>query len=130
MRRRKVFTERAQELRRQQTDAERKLWSRLRNRQLSGFKFRRQFPVGQYILDFVCLDRKLAIELDGGQHAEQVPYDDRRRIFLEAEGFTVLRFWNPTVFLETEGVLETILAALEPPSPARRGRGRPPEAAG
>ncbi len=114
---REVFTERARELRSQQTEAERKLWSRLRSRQLAGFKFRRQYAIGKYIVDFVCLERQLAIELDGGQHAEQLEYDHLRSEFLKAAGFDVLRFWNPTVFLETDGVLETILAALESPSP-------------
>ena len=110
---RKVFTKRARELRKKQTDAEWKLWSRLRNRQLSGYKFRRQFAVGPYVVDFVCLERRLAIELDGGQHSEREVYDQRRTKFLAAEGFEVLRFWNPIVFEETDAVLATILHALE-----------------
>ena len=110
---RKVLTKRARELRRDQTDAEWKLWSRLRNRQLSGYKFRRQFAVGKYIVDFVCLERRLVIELDGGQHSEQEAYDERGTKFLAAEGFEVLRIWNPIVFEETDGVLSTILDALE-----------------
>ena len=110
---RKVFTERARELRKSQTDAEWKLWSRLRNRQLGGYKFRRQFAVGRYIVDFVCLERRIAIQLDGGQHSEQDGYDPRRTKFLTAEGFEVLRFWNPIVFQETDAVLSTILDALE-----------------
>lgn len=77
------------------------------------YKFRRQFAVGRYIVDFVCLERRIAIELDGGQHSEQEGYDQRRTKFLTAEGFEVLRFWNPIVFQETDAVLSTILDALE-----------------
>jgi len=87
---RKVFTERARELRKNQTDVEWKLWSRLRNRQLGGYKFRRQFAVGRYIVDFVCLERRIAIQLDGGQHSEQEGYDQLRTKFLTSEGFEVL----------------------------------------
>lgn len=75
-------------------------------------KFRRQHVVGYYIVDFVCLEQKLVIELDGGQHAEQVGYDARRTAFLEGEGFRVMRFWNNQVLAETESVLDEIRAAL------------------
>ena len=110
---RKVYTERARELRKNQTGAEWKLWSRLRNRQLTGLKFRRQYAIGGYIVDFVCLERGLVIELDGGQHAKQEDYDQGRTEFLAARGFKLLRFWNPIVFEDTDAVLETILEALE-----------------
>lgn len=98
----------ARKLRKQQTNAERLLWGRLRNRQMAGCKFRRQFPIGVYVVDFVCLERRLIIELDGGQHAEAVSYDKTRTRFLEGQGFTVVRFWNNEVFSETDGVLQRI----------------------
>ena len=90
------------------TDAERALWRQLRCRQLGGYKFRRQQPVGQYIVDFVCLERRVIIELDGGQHAKQVGYDAERTAWLESQGFRVLRFWNNQVFQELEGVKTAI----------------------
>ncbi len=116
--------QRARELRRDATDAEKLLWHLLRNRQLMGHKFRRQHPIGSYILDFYCHEANLAIELDGGQHAEekQAQYDLERTSNLEAEGIRVLRFWNHQTLTETEAVLEMILDAL-PPSPAGRGAG-------
>ena len=119
---------RARRLRRDQTDAERKLWFALRNRQLDGFKFSRQMPIGSYIADFVCRREKLIIELDGGQHAAQVARDARRTAFLEARGFNVLRFWNNDVLMNMEGVLEMIRAALPetprfPPHPDPLPRG-------
>ncbi len=87
------------------TDAERKLWSKLRDRRLEG-KFRRQFPIGPYVVDFVCLSHKLVIELDGGQHAEQLDYDNQRTEYLEHFGFRVLRFWNTDVFFQFDALLE------------------------
>jgi len=104
----------ARALRKSQTDAEAILWSRLRNRQVAGRKFRRQVPLLGYIADFASLDSKLIIELDGGQHAEQVEADERRTRELEAVGFIVLRFWNADVFSNLDGVLETIHATLKP----------------
>jgi len=103
---------RARTLRKNQTDAEKLLWRHLRNRQANGWKFRRQHVIGQYIVDFACLERKLIIELDGGQHAGQVGYDKARTAFLESKGFRVMRFWNNTVLAETNAVLEAIYAAL------------------
>ncbi len=91
---------------------ERLLWSRLRGRQLGGFKFRRQVPVDRYVADFACIEAKVIVELDGGQHADQIDYDAARTLVLEQAGFEVLRFWNPRVREEIEGVLEEILAAL------------------
>jgi very-short-patch-repair endonuclease len=99
-------------LRANATDAERLLWSRLRRRQLAGFKFRRQHQVGLYICDFACLDPLIVVELDGSQHAENLAYDSRRDQFLKSAGFEVLRFWNDDVTRHTEQVLDTIYAAL------------------
>ncbi len=82
----------ARNLRQLATDAEHRLWQRLRNRQVCGAKFRRQHPVPPYIVDFVCLEKKLVIEADGGQHIEQQTYDEKRTAFLQAQGFRVLRF--------------------------------------
>ena len=101
-------------LRKSQTDAEAILWSRLRNRQMAGRKFRHQVPLLGYVADFASLDAKLIIELDGGQHAEQVEADKRRSRALEAAGFLVLRFWNADAFTDLEAVLETIRATLKP----------------
>ena len=93
-----------------------------------GLKFKRQKPMGRYIVDFVCLERCLIIELDGGQHAEQVTYDRHRDAWLRSEGYTVLRFWNNDVMQQLEGVLEQIRCALSPgPSPTS-GRGEDPRA--
>jgi very-short-patch-repair endonuclease len=85
----------------------------LRNRKIAGCKFRRQVPIDRYFADFACLDAKLIVELDGGQHAEQVAYDAGRTEALEAAGWTVLRFWNGQVLTNPEGVAMTIRAALE-----------------
>lgn len=113
----------AKVLRRNQTDAEQKLWYHLRAHRFMGRKFKRQKPVGRYIVDFVCLEEKLIVELDGGQNVERVAYDHERDTWLRNEGYTVLRFWNHEVLGEMEGVLERIRLALSPsPSPAS-GRG-------
>lgn len=101
----------ARRLRRQSTDVEAKLWFYLRNRQLSEAKFRRQFPVGPYIADFCCFERKLIIELNGSQHADNVK-DEARTEYLVAHGFKVLRFWNREINQNLDGVLETIFAEL------------------
>ena len=104
----------ARQLRGTQTDAENLLWQILRDRRFCGFKFRRQHPVGSYILDFYCHDAQLAIELDGGGHAveEQMEYDQQRTKDLAGAGIRVLRFWNNQVFKQTEAVLESIYEAL------------------
>ena len=104
----------ARELRQKQTDAERALWFRLRNKQLECVKFRRQQPVGPYIVDFVNLEEKLVIEIDGGQHNEQEirKHDEDRTSWLEERGYRVLRFWNNDVLLNIEGVLERIRESL------------------
>ncbi|WP_218628088.1 endonuclease domain-containing protein [Variovorax sp. dw_954] len=103
---------RAKALRAVPTDAETLLWYHLRDRRPSGFKFRRQRPIGPYFADFACLEARLVIELDGGQHADAVEYDQRRTDLIQAEGFRVLRFWNNEVLGQTEAVLEVILRAL------------------
>ncbi len=105
---------RAKQLRKSQTDAEAILWSQLRGRLMAGRKFRRQVPLFDYIADFACLEAKLIIELDGGQHAEQVAKDEKRTRELEAAGYAVLRFWNADVFTNLDGVLIAIHTALEP----------------
>ena len=107
----------ARTLRHHQTDTERELWHLLRDRELSGYKFRRQVPLGPYVADFVCLSARLIVELDGGQHGEQITYDSERTKWLEAQDFRVLRFWNNQVFEERDAVLATILSELIAPSP-------------
>ena len=102
----------ARQLRKNMTEAERTLWKYLRLRQFDGHKFRRQQPVGKYIVDFVCLERRLIIEVDGGHHSEQVVYDLERNAWLEEQGFRGLRFWNNQVLKETEAVKEIIMGAL------------------
>jgi very-short-patch-repair endonuclease len=97
------------------TDSELRLWRLLRDRRLSGFKFRRQVPVGPYIVDFLCVGAKLIVEADGFQHAES-PRDKARDAYLESQGWKVLRFWNNEVLQNREGVLETILAHARPSS--------------
>src|SRR5512138_3676711 len=106
---------RARNLRRNQTEAERRLWSRLRDRQIAGHKFRRQVALGPYIVDFACFDERLIIELDGGQHgeAEQQLRDDERTAWLKANGYLVLRYWNNEVLENMEGVLTAIADALQ-----------------
>jgi len=103
----------ARNLRKNQTDVEQILWQRLRSRQLLNCKFRRQVPFHPYIVDFVCLERFLIIELDGSQHQEQQDYDHKRSAFLNQQGYTVLRFWNNEVIENIEGVLEKILVVLQ-----------------
>jgi very-short-patch-repair endonuclease len=103
--------ERARRLRSQPTDAEMRLWSKLRNRQLGGHKFVRQFAVGPYFADFACREAMLILELDGGQHAD-APADERRTRYLNEQGYAVLRFWNREVLSNTEGTLEQIVAVL------------------
>ncbi|MFN3749948.1 MAG: YgiQ family radical SAM protein [Thiobacillus sp.] len=124
----------ARELRSQQTDSEQLLWGILRAKRFLGYKFRRQHPIEPYILDFYCDELKLAIELDGGQHAEQQTYDEHRTRALEARGIRVLRFWNNDVLAQTEAVLEAIYQATpaaqpsSPPTPpplAGEGRMQP-----
>jgi very-short-patch-repair endonuclease len=108
---------RARRLRENQTDVENKLWSQLRGRQIGGVKFRRQHPIGPFIVDFCCVERGLVVELDGGQHAERSAADERRTRVLERFGYRVLRFWDNEMLSNLDGVLERISEALEGPHP-------------
>ena len=102
----------ARTLRRNLTDAEQRLWSRLRRRQVEGYRFRRQAPLGPYVVDFACFAARLVIEVDGGQHGWRTEQDAVRSSWLEANGFHVLRFWTNEVLGNLEGVLETIRRAM------------------
>jgi len=106
----------AQKLRNNSTDTEKYLWKYLRGRQLEGFKFRRQHPIGKYIVDFINLERKIIIEVDGGQHLENKK-DKLRDKWLEEQGYEVLRFWDNEVLTNIEGVMESIRKKLYSPSP-------------
>jgi very-short-patch-repair endonuclease len=114
MRRDPVQIERARELRKNANDAEQRLWSLLRGKQLSGYKFRRQYPIGNYIADFACISARLVIEVDGDTHGndEAEARDAKRTEYIERLGYRVIRFWNDQVFSATDGVIETILDAL------------------
>lgn len=103
---------RARELRRNLTEAERTLWRHIRLRQIGGCKFRRQQPIDRYIADFVCFEKRLIIEVDGGQHLEQKGYDSERDRWLEKEGFRILRFWDNQILKEIEAVKQVIIEAL------------------
>ena len=107
------------------TDAELRLWLRLRCEQRERFHFRRQIPIGPYIVDFVCFKAKLVVEVDGGQHATVTAEDARRTRWLESQGFRVLRFWNSEVLAELDSVLEEIGKTLADPlpNPPHRGEG-------
>jgi very-short-patch-repair endonuclease len=107
----------ARRLRRDQTDAERKLWVRLRDRRLGGLKFRRQVNIETYVVDFLCADANLVVEIDGGQHAIATQADADRTKALEAHGYLVLRFWNNDVLQNTDGVVEAIIETLTPLPP-------------
>lgn len=103
----------ARRLRNEATDAERHLWRYLRGGQLGGFKFRRQYPLAGYIVDFVCIPAGLVLELDGGQHLDARGYDAERTRAIEALGYRVLRFWDDDVLLRTDAVLEEVWRLLE-----------------
>jgi very-short-patch-repair endonuclease len=107
-----IKTARARQLRRDATNVERRLWHKLRNAQIDGTSFRRQHPAGRYILDFYCPALQLAIELDGGQHAQAARQDRRRDEWLAQRGVTVLRFWNSDIIENLSGVLEVIAAKI------------------
>jgi len=110
----KEMFNKAQNLRKTQTSAERLLWSKLRSRQLSGFKFRRQHPIDKYILDFYCSEAQLAIEIDGGQHAddEHRKKDNLRTSVINGKGIQVIRFWNDDVLKHLDDVIAEIDATL------------------
>jgi very-short-patch-repair endonuclease len=105
----------ARRLRQEMSDAEIKLWLAVRDRRLLGHKFRRQATIGPYVVDFLCVERKLIVELDGGQHSEAS--DAARTRVLEARGYRVTRFWNHDVLTNLDGVLAALAAALDGPSP-------------
>ena len=117
--------DRAKRLRSTPTEAEARLWYYLRAHRLGGLKFKRQKPLGPYIIDFVCMEHQLIVEVDGGQHADTLGYDAKREAWLAARGFRVLRFWNNEVLGETEAVLDRILQtlALSPSPSPMHGRG-------
>jgi very-short-patch-repair endonuclease len=117
MRRDPIQTERARELRRNANEAEKQLWWRIRGGQLNGHKFRRQHALGDYIGDFVCLDARLVVELDGDTHGtdEREKLDAQRTETIERKGFRVIRFWNDEVFHHMDGVIEAIWNALQIP---------------
>ena len=107
----------AKTLRKRLTDAEHVLWKHLRSKQFGGLKFRRQQPIGSYIVDFVCFERRIVIEVDGGGHAFEKVKDNERDRWLRGEGFKVLRFWNNEVLQNIDGVLEVIEGHILSPSP-------------
>jgi very-short-patch-repair endonuclease len=116
----KITKQLSKNLRKNQTKAEIKIWRYLKNRALAGYKFRRQCPIGPYIVDFVCFERMVVLEIDGGQHADQTHRDARRTEYLKSRGFKVIRFWNNEVLGDTDSVLSVIQATLinSPSSPA------------
>lgn len=120
---------RARSLRKASTPAENKLWDALRRKQIHSLRFRRQYPLGTYFADFVCLPARLIVEVDGGQHAddEGLIYDRKRTAWLEGQRFRVLRFWNHEVFENMDVVLDRIADAVKAPlplAPSRKGRGK------
>ena len=116
----------AKRLRKNLTEAEKRLWRSLRQRQLNGHYFRRQAAIGPYVADFVCFKKRLIVEVDGGQHVFKNNHDEKRTQWLKSEGFRVIRFWNNDVLENSEGVLASILEALNesppPYPPPSRGR--------
>jgi very-short-patch-repair endonuclease len=113
-------------LRQNQTQAEQRLWQQLRAKRSTAFRFRRQYPIGNYVVDFVCLAARLIVEIDGESHNHTIEADERRTQWLEAQGFRVIRFMNRDVLKNTEGVVQAIqteLASTPPPAPSRKGRG-------
>lgn len=122
-----ALKQRRQELRRNQTEAERAFWAQVRNSQLCGIRFFRQYSIGPYILDFYCPAIRLAVEIDGGQHldAENREYDEARSEYLQAQGINVIRFWNHEVLQNMQGVLLKIEETITPPHlPLPQGEGQ------
>ena len=115
----------ARYLRKSLTEPERRLWKALRDRRCNGLKFRRQVPIGRYIVDFICLESRLIIEVDGGQHARRRKHDLARTAYLQSQGFRVLRFWNNEIRENLVGVLDVIArsATVQPPHPDPLPRG-------
>lgn len=112
-------TSNARSLRSDMTLAEHKLWQAIRGKQLGAYRFRRQHPIGPYIADFACIEKLLVIELDGGQHQDQAPYDERRTAYVESLGWKVLRFWNNDVLNNPGGVLAKVIEVLTTAPPSR-----------
>jgi very-short-patch-repair endonuclease len=113
--------ERARALRLNVTEAEKRVWSLLRSKQMTGYKFRRQVPIGRYIADFVCHEARLIVEIDGGQHDHSSPLEAERTAFLQSEGYRILRVWNNEVLENLEGVHMAIadrLAGITPTQPS------------
>ncbi len=113
-----ITTARARLLRSNMTDVERRLWCAIRGKQLEGCRFRRQHPIGAYIVDFACVEEMLVVELDGGQHQSQKTYDDTRSRYLNQQGWQVVRFWNSEVLESLDGVLEVIVEKLKSTRPS------------
>lgn len=123
--------EKSRDLRKNMTPQERKLWYIIKNRQFFGYRFRRQFPLGQYIVDFMCREKKIIIEIDGGQHNEikNIQYDNKRTEYLISEGYKVIRFWNNDIDKNMGGVYNKLKEVFEigenitppQPSPSREG---------
>lgn len=109
--------QKARTLRSNMTDVERVVWQAIRGEQMDGYKFRRQFAIGKYIADFACIEKKLVIELDGGQHQDHQDYDEQRNIFMQEQGWQVLRFWNTDVLENPDGVLFRIAERLKDSPP-------------
>ena len=110
----------ARTLRAASADAKLRIWHQLKNRNLGGFKFRRQHSIPPYTVDFICIEQKLVVELDGGQHLEQRAYDAARTACLESKGFRVIRFWDDEALKQADSVLEEILRQLTTPHPSPR----------
>lgn len=110
--RKKGATNRARRLRQEQTEAEYRLWYQLSRRELCGYKFVRQVPLGPYVVDFLCRSKRLIVEIDGEQHAESAA-DEVRTVYLNRHGYSVLRFWNHEVLRERDSVLDAILSVLD-----------------
>lgn len=117
----------AKTFRKRMTHAEVQVWQRLRRRQIMGAYFRRQVPIGSFVVDFLCARARLVVEIDGAQHAWRQRYDDARTRYLETRGYTVIRFWNHDVFNNLEGVVEMIAAHLQ--RPMKLGKKLPPRPA-
>lgn len=124
-----ILRSRARALRADMTDAERRLWSMLRHRQL-GPRFRRQAPIGPYIADFACFDPRLIIELDGSQHLDQLAADTQRDAWLRTQGFTVLRFWNNDLLQNPDSIRDQILSSIPPQRPPSERPSSPAGTAG
>jgi very-short-patch-repair endonuclease len=108
----------ARGLRKSLTDAERVLWHNLRDRRLGGWNFRRQHVIGPFIVNFICVEKKLIVEVDGGQHAEMIIQDHNRTEYLNKNGYRVMRFWNNEVLQETEAVLQVLFSTLSADTPS------------